>query len=136
MLSSDLAALHRDVLTRFPTDDSILGLSSVTPEWSSALNPSNYALAPHNHLPINKVNKSHALNMYLMVHRTFLESPGYFWLLQVGINYLADHDAKTTMLLGLMDILPNAIDGFELHLLNEKLILPCLTKNRVGDGFP
>jgi hypothetical protein len=35
-----------------------------------------------------------------------------------------------------MDILADAIDGFELYPLNEKSILPCLTNNRVGDGFP
>jgi hypothetical protein len=36
----------------------------------------------------------------------------------------------------LMDTLPDAIDGFELHPIDQKLILPCLTNNRVEDGFP
>ncbi len=43
------------------------------------------------------------------------------------------------MLLGLsslMDILPEAIDGFALHLLDKKSTLPALTNNRVEDVFP
>jgi hypothetical protein len=42
------------------------------------------------------------------------------------------------MLLGLsalMDILPNAIDGFELHPLEEASTLPALTNNKVEEGF-
>ncbi len=89
---------------------------------------------PHHDLPINEVDKSPALNMFLMAHRTLPGSLGYFWFLQVGINYLDDQDGKTTMLLGLstlMDILPGAIDGFELHFLDEQSILLCLTSARV-----
>ncbi len=43
------------------------------------------------------------------------------------------------MLLGLsflMDILPEAINGFALHPLDKKSMLPALTNNRVEDGFP
>jgi hypothetical protein len=43
------------------------------------------------------------------------------------------------MLLGLsalMDILSDAIDGFELHPLDESSTLPPLTNNRVKDRFP
>jgi hypothetical protein len=43
------------------------------------------------------------------------------------------------MLLGLsalMDILPGAIDGFELYPHEEQSILPCFTNNRVEGGFP
>ncbi len=36
----------------------------------------------------------------------------------------------------LMDILPGAIDGFELQPLDEQSILPCLTNNKVEEGFP
>jgi hypothetical protein len=42
------------------------------------------------------------------------------------------------MLLGLsslMDIIPKAIDGFALHLLDEQSTLPALMTNRVKDGF-
>jgi hypothetical protein len=44
-----------------------------------------------------------------------------------------------TLLLGLsalMEILPSAIDGFELHLLHETSTHSALTYNRVEDGFP
>ncbi len=43
------------------------------------------------------------------------------------------------MLLGLsshMDILPEAINGFALHPLDEQSTLPSLTNNRAKDGFP
>jgi hypothetical protein len=43
------------------------------------------------------------------------------------------------MLLGLftlMDILPDAIEGFELHPLEEASTLPILTNNKSEDGFP
>jgi hypothetical protein len=77
--------------------------------------------------------------MFSMAHMTLPGSPGHFWFLQVGINYLDNQDAKTTMLLGLaalMDILPGTINGFELYPLDEQSILPCLTNNRLEDGFP
>jgi hypothetical protein len=35
-----------------------------------------------------------------------------------------------------MDILPGAIDGFELHWLDEHSSLPPLTSNKVEEGFP
>jgi hypothetical protein len=77
--------------------------------------------------------------MFLMVHGTLLQSQGFFQFSQVGINYLDDQNAKTTMLLGLsalMDVLPDAIDGFVLHSLDEHLTLPPLTNNKTEDGFP
>jgi hypothetical protein len=43
------------------------------------------------------------------------------------------------MLLGLsalMDILPDAINGFKLHSLEEASTLPILTNNKSEDGFP
>jgi hypothetical protein len=43
------------------------------------------------------------------------------------------------MLVGLsssMNILPDAVDGFALHPLDETSSLPALTNNRVEDGFP
>jgi hypothetical protein len=57
----------------------------------------------------------------------------------VGISYLNDYNSKTTMLLGptsLINILPNAINGFELHQLDEQSSLPHLTNNKIEDGFP
>jgi hypothetical protein len=51
----------------------------------------------------------------------------------VGINYLKDQDSKTSVL---MDILVGAIIGFKLHPLDEKSSLPCLSTNRVEEGFP
>ncbi len=77
--------------------------------------------------------------MFSMAHRTVLDSLGHFWFLQVGINYCPDQDSKTTMLPGLsalMGILPDAIDGFELHPLEEASTLPILTDNKSEDGFP
>ncbi len=127
-----------DVLVRTPPEGSLSGLSSTTPERTSALNPSRFAPVPHNHLPINEVDKSPDLNMFSIAHRVVPGSPGHFWFLQVGINYLKDQDVKTTMLLGLsalMDILAGAIIGFELHPLDEKSLLPCLSNNRVEEGF-
>ncbi len=58
---------------------------------------------------------------------------------QAGIKYLEDQDSKTTMLLGLaslMDILPDAINGFAVHPLDESSSLPPLTSNKLEDGFP
>ena len=74
-----------------------------------------------------------------MAYRAIPGCSGQFWFLQVGINYLPDQDSKTTMLLdlsALMDILPDAIDGFELHPLEETSTLPFLVSNKVKDGFP
>jgi hypothetical protein len=48
-------------------------------------------------------------------------------------------DSKTTMLLGLsalIDILSKAVDGFELHPLDDASTLPPLTNSKVEDGFP
>ena len=59
--------------------------------------------------------------------------------MQVGIKYLKDQDTKTTMLLGLsslMDILPDAINGFAVHPLDKSSTLPPLTSNKLRTGFP
>ncbi len=130
-LASDLATFRQDILSRssarpldaalsLSTADSLVsGLLSLTPsavEQGSALNASNYTSVPHNCLPVNEVDDSPVQNMFYMAQRMTPGSRGHFWLLQVGINYFSDQDSKTTMLLGssaLMDILPNAIYGFE-----------------------
>jgi hypothetical protein len=84
--------------------DSHSGVSSLnTPvlnKGTLALCPSKYSAASHNHIPINKVNKTLGTTMFLMAHRTKPGSPGHSWYLQVGINFHDDHYAKTTMLLG------------------------------------
>jgi hypothetical protein len=77
--------------------------------------------------------------MYSMSHRTVPGSKGHSWYLQVGIKYEDDTDSKTTMLLGLqalMEILPDAINGFALQPLDENSGLPPLTSNKHEDGFP
>jgi hypothetical protein len=74
-----------------------------------------------------------------MSHRFTLGSKGHFWFLQVGLKYEGENNCKMTLLLGLlalMEILPSAINGFKLHLLDETSTHPALTNNRVEDGFP
>jgi hypothetical protein len=69
----------------------------------------------------------------------FLKAKDPFRFLQVGIKYINDQDAKTTMLLGLlslMDILPDTIGGLAVHPLGESSTLPPLTNNKLEDGFP
>ncbi len=78
-------------------------------------------------------------NYFSMSHRFALGSKGHFWFLQVGLKYEGENDSKMTLLLGLlalMEILPSAIDGFELHPLDEISTHPALINNRVEDGFP
>jgi hypothetical protein len=138
LLSLDLALIRRDVLVCTPPEGSISGPLSTTPERTSALNPLRYAPVPHNHLLVNEVDKSPAPNMFSIAHWIVPGSLGHFCFLQVGINYLEDQDSKTTMLLGLstlIDILAGGIIGFELHPLDEKLSLPCLSTNRVKESF-
>ncbi len=109
-----------------------------TPNQPSALNSSNYSSTPHNPLQQNEVDKAHGTSMFSMSHRTAPGSRGHFWFLQLGSKYLEDNDSKTTMLLGLlllMDILPDAIDGFALHPLEPDSTLPALTNNKAEDGF-
>jgi hypothetical protein len=77
--------------------------------------------------------------MFLLSHRIAPGNKGHFWFLQVGTKYLDNQDARTTMLLGLLlliDILPNAIDGFAMHPLDEASLLPPLTNNKLEDGIP
>jgi hypothetical protein len=153
-LFSDLATLHQEsarslLLAKSSVGtplllitNSILRVSSLTTpalDKSSALRPLKYAPISHNHILTNKVDDSPGTNIFLMAHRTTPGCAGHFWFLQVGTNYLDDHNSKTTMLLGLssfMDILPNAINGFELHPLDEQSSLPHLTNNKIEDGFP
>jgi hypothetical protein len=150
-LASDLATLCQDLQSRSPamptratpslsTADSFVyelsSLSSPAVEQASALNASQYSSVPHNHLLENEVNDSPGHDM---AHRMVPGSSGHFCFLQVGINYLPDQDLKTTALLGLsalMDILPDTIDGFEIHLLEEASTLPIITNNKSEDGFP
>ncbi len=129
-LFSDLRTLRQDARVwgstvkmslPFSAANSLSGLSSLTsptPSRPSALNSSNYLSTPHNPLPQNEVDKTQGTSMFSMSHRTTPGSSGHFWFLQVSFKYLKDNDSKTTMLLGLlslMDILPDAIDGFALH---------------------
>jgi hypothetical protein len=118
-------------------------LSLTTPaldKGTSALHPSKYSAVSHNHIPINKVDETPGTKLFLIgKNRTKPGSTGHCWYLQVGINFHDNHDAKTTMLLGLsalMGILPGAIDGFELHPLDEHSSLPPLTNNKVEECFP
>jgi hypothetical protein len=153
-LASDLETLQQDLLLRSSArpldatpslskaDSLVSGLLSLTPsavEQGSALNASNYMFVPHNCLPVNKVDNSPVQDMFSMAHRTVPGSRGHFWFLQVRINYLPNQDSITTMLRvlsALMDILPNAINRFELHPLEEASTLPALINNKVEEGFP
>ncbi len=77
--------------------------------------------------------------MFSMSHRTLLGSPGNFWYLQVGFDYLKDQDSKTTMLFGLsalMEILLDSIDGFTLYPLDAASTLTPLINNKLKDGLP
>ena len=104
------------------------------------LNTPNYPLVPQGFLPENEtcnVNQEED-NYFTMSHRYTLGSKGHFWFLQVGLKYEGENDSKMTLLLGLsalMEILPSAINGFELHPLDETSSHPALTNNRVEDGF-
>jgi hypothetical protein len=148
---SDLRTLRQDARVRgspvkmslpFSTANSLSGLYLLTyptPNCPSALNSSNYLSTPHNPLPQNEVDKTQGTSMFSMSHRTAPGSSSHFWFLQVGFKNLEDNDSKTTMLLGLlllMDILPDAIDGFALHPLEPDSTLPALTNNKTEDGFP
>ncbi len=145
-LFSDLTTLRQDVLSQVSLVDSVSGLNEVTPagtpapDWPLALNSSNYLAPPHNQMTVaEQDNTAHGTNRFSMLHRIAPGSKGHFWFLQVGIKYLDNQDARTTMLLGLsslMDILPNAINRFAMHPLDKSSLLPPLTNNRVEDGFP
>jgi hypothetical protein len=145
-LFSDLANLCQDALIWASLVDSMSRLTKVTPAGTPApdrllaLNSSNYLVPPHHQMPVVKQdNTAHRKSRFLMLHRIAPGSKGHFWFLQVGIKYLDNQDARTTMLLGLlllMDILPDAIDGFAMHPLEESSLFPPLTYNRVEDGFP
>jgi hypothetical protein len=104
-------------------DSLISGLLSLTPsavEQGSALNASNYTSVLHNLLPVNKVDDSPVQDMFL------------------GLIVFPIRTQKTTMLLrlsALMDIFPDAINGFKYHQLEEASTLPALTNNKVEEGF-
>jgi hypothetical protein len=152
---TDLAAVRWDThnrwITSTPSDitlslaatDSLSGILLVTnpavcPAGQSTLNCTNYASAPHGNLPENECDNNPSNCLYLLSHKVAPGSKGYFWFLQVGFNYLDDNNSKTTLLFGLlaqMEILPGAIDGFELHPLDESSSLPFLTSNQVENGF-
>jgi hypothetical protein len=113
---------------------------ATTPDWPSALIPPNYPVPLRNQVPtVYQDNTAHGESTFLLSHRIAPGSKGHFWFLQVGIKYLDDQDARTTMLLGLsslMNILPDAINGFAMHPLDKASLLPPLTNNKLEDGFP
>jgi hypothetical protein len=102
----------------------------------STLNTTNYPSVPHNQLPENKVEDVvQGTSMFSFSHRTAPGSRCHFWFLQVSIRYLEDQDSKMTMLWGLsslMDILPDAIDGFALCTapIGQDLLSPCPHKQQ------
>ena len=104
-----------------------------------ALNSSTYTPPPPNAIPTNEIDDIQGTTMLSSSHRILPGSPGKFWYLQVGFNYLEGQDSKTTMLFGLsaiMEILPDTIDGFTLHPLDAASTLPPLTNTKPDDGFP
>ncbi len=145
-LVTDLATLRQDAQSRASSGDSVSELTegtwagATTPDQPSALIPPNYPVPPRRHVPtVDQDNTAHGESMFLLSHRIAPGSRGHFWFLQVGIKYLDNQDARTSMLLGLlslMDILPNAINGFAMHPLDEASLLPPLTNNKLEDGFP
>jgi hypothetical protein len=116
-LLSDLATLCRDAQacgnsaqpsngTPFSAADSASGVSSITntvPDRPSALNSTTYTPPPHNAIPPNEIDNIQGTTMFSSSHRILPGSPGEFWFLQVGFDYLEGHDSKTTML---FDCLP------------------------------
>ena len=85
------------------------------------------------------MDKAQGETMFSMSHRTLPGSPGQSWFFTAGFTYTEDHTAKQTMLFGLsalMDILPKAIDGFNLHPLDKSSTLPPLTNNNPANGLP
>jgi hypothetical protein len=145
-LVTDLATLRQDAQSSALSGDLVSGLTegtwdgATTPDWPSALIPPNYPVPLQRHVPtVDQDNTAHRESMFLLSHMIAPGSKGHFWFLQVGIKYLDNQDARTTMLLGLlslMDILPNAIVGFAMHPLDEASLLPPLTNNKLEDGFP
>jgi hypothetical protein len=139
-LVTDLATLCQDAQSHVSSVDLVSGLTegtwadATTPDQSSTLIPLNYLVPLRNQVPtVDQDNTAHGESMFSLSHRIAPGSKGHFWFLLVGIKYLDDQDARTTMLLGLsslMDILLNAIDGFAMHLLDEASLLPPLTNNK------
>jgi hypothetical protein len=139
-LVTDLATLRQDAQSCASSVDLVSGLTegtwagATTPNRPSALIPPNYPVPPRNQVPtVDQDNTAHGESMFLLSYRIAPGSKGHFWFLQIGIKYLEDQDARTTMLLGLlllMDILLDAIDGFAMHPLDKASLLPPLTNNK------
>ena len=142
-LVMDLATLRQDAQSRASSGDLVLGLTectwagATTPDRPSALIPLNHPAPLRRHVPtVDQDNTAHGESMFLLSHRIAPGSKGHFWFLLVGIKYLDDQDARTTMLLGLsslMDILLNGINGFAMYPLDEASLLPPLTNNKYPD---
>jgi hypothetical protein len=142
-LVTDLATLRQDAQSCALSVDLVSGLTedtwagATTPNRPSALIPPNYPVPLRNQVPtVYQDNTAHGESMFLLSHRIAPGSKGHFWFLQVGIKYLDNQDARTTMLLALsllMDILPNAINSFAMHLLDKASLLPPLTNNKYPD---
>ncbi len=152
-LLSDLATLRRDAQgggnsaqpsngTPFSAADSALDISlmmNTVPNRPLALSSSTFTPPLHNAIPTNAIDSIQGTTMVSSSHRILPGSPGKFWYLQVGFDYLEGQDSKTTMLFGLstlMEILPDTIDSFTLHPLNTASTLPPLTNTKPDDGFP
>ncbi len=145
-LDMDLVTLRQNAQSRALSGDLVSGLTegtwagAITPNQPSALIPVNYPVSPWRHVPtVDQDKTAHGENMFSLSDRIAPGSKGHFWFLQVGIKYLDDQDARTTMLLGLsslMNILPDAINGFAMHPLDKASLLPPLTNNKLEDGFP
>ncbi len=108
-LFSDLATLRQDALSWASLVDSVSGLTNFipagmpAPDRPSPLNSSNYLIPLHNQMLVaEQDNSAHGTSRFLMLHRIAPGSKGHFWFLQVGIKYLDNQDARTTMLLGLL----------------------------------
>ncbi len=149
---SDLASIHWDVrgwvsntppsyvIPSLSATDSLSGILLVANpavRYASqlVLNTPNYPLVPHGFLPENEIcnDNQKEYNYFTMFLRYTLGSKGHFWFLQVGLKSEGENDTKTTLILGLlalMEILPSAIGGFELHPLVETSSHPALTNDR------
>ena len=138
-LLSDLATLHWDAQaggnsaqplegTPFSAADSVSGVSSISnmvPDRPLALNSSTYTSPRHNAIPTNKINDIQGTMMFSMSHRILPRSPGNFWYLQVGFDYLEDQDS-------IYFLMPSTVS----HCIRWTLPLPSLprpTKN-LGSG--
>ena len=135
-VSSDFTELPRPTASPSITETASNGS---TDRNASALHPSKYAGAAHNHIPINDKDTTPEPTMFSMAHRVKPGSNGETWFLHLIIDYHPEQDSKTTLLLGLdamMTILLEAIDGFALHPVDKQSSLPILISNNIKEGFP